>query len=130
MLEAAPPEDARHFYHLAELQIRRELLDLANRYRGPHGIGANHHTDPAGEKLAGATDRRGEPSSAAQWREFHRTVESLPDEEREVFGLLWYNGLTQDQAAEVLGVSVRTVKRRWQRARLSLFTTSSEGSNN
>ena len=56
-LEAAPPEDARHFYHLAELQIRRELLDLANRYRGPHGIGNSHHTDPAGEKLAGATDR-------------------------------------------------------------------------
>ena len=34
--------------------------------------------------------------------------------------LLYYQGLTQAEAAEVLGVSERTVKRRWQAARLAL----------
>jgi RNA polymerase sigma-70 factor (ECF subfamily) len=119
-LEAVPLEDADHFYHLAELQIIRELHDLAKRHRGPHGIGANHRTDPDGEKVAGAPDRAGEPSSVAEWEEFHRAVEALPDEEREVFQLLWYVGLTQEEAAEVLEVHVRTVKRRWQRARRGL----------
>jgi DNA-directed RNA polymerase specialized sigma24 family protein len=35
--------------------------------------------------------------------------------------LLWYEGLTQPEAATVLGVSLKTVKRRWQDARLFLF---------
>jgi RNA polymerase sigma-70 factor (ECF subfamily) len=37
-----------------------------------------------------------------------------------VVGLLWYVGLSQVEAASVLGVSVRTVKRRWQEARIAL----------
>jgi RNA polymerase sigma factor (sigma-70 family) len=47
-------------------------------------------------------------------------VERLPEEYREVFGLIWYNGLTHEEVAEVLGVSVRIVKRRWQEARIAL----------
>jgi DNA-directed RNA polymerase specialized sigma24 family protein len=34
--------------------------------------------------------------------------------------LLFYQGLQQAEAAAVLGVSERTVKRRWQSARLAL----------
>jgi RNA polymerase sigma-70 factor (ECF subfamily) len=119
-LTAAPPRSARHFYHLAELQLRRELLDLADRYRGAHGVGANHHTDPTGGAVGGHPDPGGGPQTLAEWAEFHRLVERLPAEEREVFGLLWYQQLTQDEAAAVLGVSARTVKRLWQAARLDL----------
>jgi len=50
------------------------------------------------------------------WSEFHEHVEKLPDDEREVMDLLWYQGLTQEEAAAVLKVSDRTVKRRWQSA--------------
>ena len=118
-LETVVPESPRHFYNLAALQVRRELLDLAARHLGPEGHGANHHTDGSGV-LAGATGRAEEPSSVAEWVDFHRQVERLPDEEREVFDLLWYQGLSQEAAAEAMGVSVRTLKRRWQSARLSL----------
>jgi RNA polymerase sigma-70 factor (ECF subfamily) len=44
----------------------------------------------------------------------------LPAQERELFDLLWYQGLNQTEAADLLGVCVRTVKRRWQSARLLL----------
>jgi DNA-directed RNA polymerase specialized sigma24 family protein len=47
-------------------------------------------------------------------------VERLPAEEREVFGLLFYHGWTQPQAAEVFGVSERTVNRRWLEAQVTL----------
>ncbi len=50
----------------------------------------------------------------------HEQVERLPPEEREVFDLCWYHDLTQEEAAAALGVSVRTIKRRWLRARLRL----------
>ncbi|MCZ2342754.1 MAG: sigma-70 family RNA polymerase sigma factor [Bacteroidales bacterium] len=114
------PESAQHFFNLAAVMIRRTLLDLAKHHLGPHGDGANHHTDGDGEKVRGAADPGGEPHDLEGWSAFHAAVEGLPGDEREVIGLLFYEGLTQDEAATVLGVSPRTVKRRWQAARLAL----------
>ena len=34
-----------HFFHLAAVQVRRELLDLAKHHFGPEGAGRRHHTD-------------------------------------------------------------------------------------
>ena len=39
-------------------------------------------------------------------------IDELPEDEREVFELLRIQGLTQCEAAEVLGVSTKTVQRR------------------
>lgn len=129
-LEGMTPESPQHFYNLAALQIRRELIDLAHHHLGPQGQGANHHTDGAaqgGEDRGRALDvqpgEMGEPASLERWTEFHEAVERLPEEERELFGLLWYEGLTQEEAASVLGLSLRTVKRRWQAARIKLAET-------
>jgi RNA polymerase sigma factor (sigma-70 family) len=56
----------------------------------------------------------------AAWAEFHARVEGLPAEERDAFDLLWYHQLTHAEAAELLGVSESTVRRRWTAARLRL----------
>ena len=61
-----------------------------------------------------------EPARLALWTEFHRQVEALPDDEREVFDLLWYQELSQAEAAAIVGVSDRTIKSRWRSARLKL----------
>jgi RNA polymerase sigma-70 factor (ECF subfamily) len=47
-------------------------------------------------------------------------IENLPGDEREVFGLVRLQGLTQAEAAEVLAVSTKTVQRRLNRASLLL----------
>ncbi len=54
------------------------------------------------------------------WCEFHERVRHLPPEEREVVDLLFYQELTQGEAAELLRVTKRTVQRRWQAALLRL----------
>ncbi len=41
-VESVRPESTRAFFGLAAEQIRRELLDLARHFYGPHGLGANH----------------------------------------------------------------------------------------
>ena len=41
----------------------------------------------------------------------------LPEDQREVFSLIWYLGVDQEAAAKTLGCSLRTVSRRWQEAR-------------
>jgi hypothetical protein len=39
------------------------------------------------------------PEELERWTEFHCQVEALPAEGREVFDLLWYHELTQEEAA-------------------------------
>lgn len=125
-LEHVTLESARHFFNLAALTIRRELIELARSYSGPLGPGANL-ASVGPDSSAGSSrvpfegiETTHEPERLAAWSEFHEQVGKLPDEEREVFDLIWYQELTQAEAAAVLGVSERTVKRRWQSARLRL----------
>jgi RNA polymerase sigma factor (sigma-70 family) len=121
------PASAADFYRLAALNIRRELLDLAKHYYGPRGLGAHHASvgpdrgsddKPLAPDAAAPDD---DPAKLAGWTELHSRVEQLPDEEREVFDLLWYQELPQAEAATLLGVSERTIKRRWASARLKLY---------
>jgi RNA polymerase sigma-70 factor (ECF subfamily) len=55
-----------------------------------------------------------------RWTEFHEAAARLPDELRAVFDLLWYQGMSQAEAAALLGVAVPTVKLRWMKARLQV----------
>lgn len=127
-LEEAVPATPADFFRLAALQVRRELIDLARHYYGPQGAGAHHASAgalpardgdaPGGPEPAEATN---DPARLLAWAEFHRQAEALPDEDRSAFDLIWYQGLSQAEAAEVLGVSERTVKRRWQSARGAIY---------
>jgi RNA polymerase sigma-70 factor (ECF subfamily) len=119
------------FLRLAALQIRRELIDLARRYSGPAARlvsvgdgsqqdGTQHDEKGAPEPAAGDT---WDPRRIAEWTEFHQAAAALPEKARAVFDLLWYQGLSQAEAAAILGVDVRTVKSRWQDARLRLAET-------
>jgi RNA polymerase sigma-70 factor (ECF subfamily) len=112
----------RDFINLAVLQIRRELIDLARPYDGPEGLG-RHHLSQAGSDGSGtatnpleASADTNNPARLAAWTEFHTQVEALPDEEREVFNLLWYHGVPQHEAARLLGVTERVPKHRWRSA--------------
>ncbi|MEZ6066402.1 MAG: RNA polymerase sigma factor [Planctomycetaceae bacterium] len=122
-LEDATPEDSRHFFRLAALQIRRELIDLARRYSGKVTLSLDAASGDEESPQAEYTpaEQTNDPRKVAEWTEFHRLVQELPDNEREVVDLLLYNGLSQQEAAETMKVDVRTIKRYWQRARLTLF---------
>jgi RNA polymerase sigma-70 factor (ECF subfamily) len=113
------PEGVRQFYALAGLQIRRELLDLAKHYQGAHGVGANHKSDGGRAAQRQCADPL-ESETLDAWTRFHEHVGCLPDDEREVVQLVWYDGMKQPEAAGVLGVSLATLKRRWQSARLRM----------
>ncbi len=50
-----------------------------------------------------------------------------PEEEQEIINLIWYEGLSQEEAAKLLDISMRTVKRRWQSARMKLHEVLKSG---
>ncbi|NBX29710.1 sigma-70 family RNA polymerase sigma factor [bacterium] len=118
-----------HFFNLAATQIRRELLDLVKHHMGPEGAGRHHHTDhqPPDDDGGSLQNRFMEPENMAMWTEFHEAVARLAAEHREVIDLLFYDGISQHEAADVLGVSIRTLKRRWQQAKLVLHEALRDG---
>ena len=100
-------ESVRHFFNLAAVQVRRELLDLAKHHYGPESGGANHHTDgiPADDGGGSLHEKATEPGDLQEWSGFHALVEKVPADEQEIINLLFYEGLTQEEAARVLGIS-------------------------
>ena len=116
-------DDVRHFFNLAALQIRRELLDLTKHYYGKLGLGANHYSDhqtgPDGI-LANTTNNSIKNKSMEK---FHESIDILPKEEQEIINMLFYEGFNQEETAKFLGISLSTVKRRWHAARLKLAET-------
>src|SRR5262249_58924763 len=103
---------------------------LCDRLRKAYGRDDNR---PAVLPLDGGpsdTGPRYEPYSTTadgekvrRWTEFHEAAARLPDDLRAVFDLLCYQGLTQAEAADLLGVAVPTVKLRWTKARLQVQQT-------
>jgi len=109
-----------HLVNLATLQIRRELVDLARKHRGPESYAANHESNSTvlGSEVVMRVSYAADPNvaepGADRWSAFHEAAAALPAEERAVFELAWFLGAEQVDVAEHLGCSVRTVKRRWE----------------
>jgi RNA polymerase sigma factor (sigma-70 family) len=111
-LLAVVPASTREFAGLAALQVRRELIDLARHHASR---GANRRVADPGTADFGTAGGES-PGELELWAAFHAAVDRLPDDEREVFGLLYYHGHTREQAAALLGVAERTVYRKWAAA--------------
>jgi RNA polymerase sigma-70 factor (ECF subfamily) len=102
------PQTVRQFFALVNQHMRWELNDLARRLdEQPRAVGLDEALLPA------------PPSSASELslgaRRMLAAIDDLPEEEREVFSLVRIQGVTQVEAAEVLGVSAKTVQRRLHR---------------
>jgi RNA polymerase sigma-70 factor (ECF subfamily) len=120
--QGEPVRSLAEFFGHASAWMRDVLCDLLRKERG------RDDNRPAMLPLDGGSSDTGpcrEPSSTTldgakvqRWTEFHEAAARLPDDLREVFDLLWYQGMPQAEAADLLGVSVRTVKLRWMKARL------------
>ena len=116
-------DSPRSVMALAATQLHRELIDLARHHAGPASYAANHGTNVApSAESDGSAPRHVDRVAATgtnldRWTLFHEAIAALPDDEREVFQLVWYLGADQKSAATLLGCSERTVKSRWRAAR-------------
>jgi len=108
------------FLRLSACHIRRELLDLAKKCR-PILVGGPGEDSSTPGQVADKPDSTNDPYNLAQWEEVHSKIDQLPDDDRQLFDLLYYQDLTQPEAAELLGTPLRTLKRKWQGARENLM---------
>jgi RNA polymerase sigma-70 factor (ECF subfamily) len=93
--------------------MRWELADLARRLdEQPGAIELQEDLVPAPESSGSGLS----PTA----RRILAAIDALPEAEREVVNLVRVQGLTHAEAADLLGVSAKTVQRRLHRGLLSL----------
>jgi RNA polymerase sigma factor (sigma-70 family) len=108
------PKTVRQFFALANQHMRWELNDLARRL----------DEESRAVELRESTVEAPPESSASQLspniRRIMNAIESLPEEEREVINLVRLQGMTQPEAASIVGVSLKTIQRRLNRGLMLL----------
>ncbi|HUJ26040.1 MAG TPA: ECF-type sigma factor [Myxococcales bacterium] len=107
--------DRAHFLRYAGTAMRTIIVDHLRR-RHAHRRGGNAPHQPLDEELVGA--RAGE-----EILEVHRALDELAARAprmAEVVVLRYFGGFTEEETATALGVTERTVRRDWEKARLHL----------
>jgi RNA polymerase sigma-70 factor (ECF subfamily) len=107
-MREARPRTVRQFFALASQHMRWELNDVARRLDQQPGA------LELGEGLVAAPGRS-ESGLTPDGRRMLEAIDRLPEGEREAFDLVRIQGLSQAEAADVLGVSAMTVNRRLNR---------------
>ncbi len=105
-------KDRSHFFAIAAQLMRRVLVDHARKRsaskRDAPLLLSEPSVDPLNVDLVALDDAL-------------QQLSRLDSAQGRIVELKYFAGLTNEEAAEVLGVSVATVKRSWQAARAFLF---------
>jgi RNA polymerase sigma-70 factor (ECF subfamily) len=107
-LREVRPGTVRQFFALASQHMRWELNDMARRLdEQPAAVELREGLVPAPASSGSGLTPDG--------RRMLEAIANLPGDEREAFDLVRIQGLSQAEAAQVLGVSAMTVNRRLNR---------------
>jgi len=105
------PTTVRQFFALANQHMRWELNDLARRLDGGWPAGELHDSQVEARRVSESSI-----PPAPNLSRILTAINDLAEEEREVFDLVRIQGLSHVEAAQVVGVSVKTVQRRLKRS--------------
>jgi RNA polymerase sigma factor (TIGR02999 family) len=111
--DGAAWEDRGRFIAIAA-HVMREILVESARSRKRLKRGGDQSRVPLDEDMAGTDDEAG------RWEDLDRALDRLTEldpRQAKVVELRYFGGLTVEEAAEVLAVSPKTVKRDWSVAR-------------
>src|SRR5437667_10273459 len=110
-------ENRAHFFSAAAEAMRRILIDRARRKLTQRHGGSLERVDLEGQDLAA-------PAADEQLLAVHEVLDNLAKDhpmQAEVVKIRYFVGMTNEETAEALGISVATVKNYWTFARTWIF---------
>jgi len=127
--EGAVWQDRMHFFRVAARLMRQILVDHARaRQTGKRGGGAekvslNQPAESAEPAVREPIDWNGsiDLDDLIELDRALRNLGRLDPRQEQVVDLRFFGGLTEEETAEVLGISPRSVKRDWRVARAWLY---------
>ena len=118
-------EDRRHFFAYAARAMRNIIIDSARELLAERrGGGAEHETLGAVAEIRAATTTSEELIAVG---DALKKMEAVDPELAEQVEMIYFGGYTESEVADLHGISERTVRRRWQKARVWLFTALDTG---
>jgi RNA polymerase sigma factor (TIGR02999 family) len=106
--------DRGHFFRVSSMAMRRILVDYARRYRALRRGGGLARV-PFDQAEEAALAQRGDRLLALE--DALTRLAATDVRLSQVVECRYFGGLTEDETAEALGLSVRTVQRDWAKAR-------------
>jgi RNA polymerase sigma factor (TIGR02999 family) len=116
-------ESRRHFFSAAAEAMRHILIDRARKRQSQRHGGGQQRVDIDEIELPAPI----EEATLLALNEAIDELEKADPEKAEVVKLKFFVGLSEREAAEVLGVSERTIERRWAFAQAWLFERMERG---
>ena len=110
-------QDRTHFFAIAAQLMRRVLVDMARRKHSAKRGGERVQVSLADDVKA-APDR---DTDVVALDEALERLAQLNPRHSQIVELKYFGGLTEDEIAETLKISVRTVRRDWNVARAWLY---------
>jgi RNA polymerase sigma factor (TIGR02999 family) len=110
-------QNRAHFFAAAAEAMRRILIDRARRRQALRHGGGQHRVELEQVELAFP----GDDDQLLAVNEALEQLAAIHPEEAEIVKLRYFIGLTHEEAADALGISVRTAKYYWAHARAWLF---------
>ena len=121
-------EDRKHFFAYAAKTMRNVIIDSAREHLAERrGGGAEHVT-------LGATAAMEVPDVSAsedliRVNDALQALEALDPELAELVEMRYFGGYSESEIAELKGITDRTVRRRWDKARAWLFVALGDNGN-
>jgi RNA polymerase sigma factor (TIGR02999 family) len=110
-------EDRQHFLKYASRAMRSVIVDFVRERISQRRGGAATHVTLNSESISPAGD------GEREIMQVHDALEELAQRDArlvEVVEMRYFAGMTEDEISAALGVTVRTVRRDWKKARLLL----------
>jgi RNA polymerase sigma factor (TIGR02999 family) len=117
-------QNRAHFFALSAQLMRRVLVDAVRRRRSQKRGGLAPHVPLNGDEVSLDSGRL----DLVALDDALTALEALDPRKAKVVELRYFSGLTAEESAEVLGVSVPTVERDWKMAKLWLARELKRGS--
>jgi RNA polymerase sigma factor (TIGR02999 family) len=112
--------DRRHFFAYAARTMRNIIIDSAREHLADRRGGGADHETLGGEAALQVADR-GTSEELIRVSEALLDLEKLDPELAELVDMRYFGGYTESEIAELQGVTDRTVRRRWDKARAWLY---------
>lgn len=119
-------DDRRHFFGYAAKTMRHIIIDSAReRLAERRGGGAEHVTLGGDDALAVAEEQASE--ELIQVGEALQELALVDPELAELVEMRYFGGYSEAEIAELQGITERTVRRRWDKARAWLYLALGKG---
>lgn len=119
-VEALPIEDKKHFFTYASTVMRSVIVDFARARAAERRGGDAYHVvldTSLSEKLGMPED------DVVRVHEALEVLEQADVALAQIVEMRYFGGLTEPEIADALGISERTVRRNWEKAKLLLRAT-------